>query len=145
MSYRHPRSEYYDALTKSDEPWKLAGGILIAASFTVTPLLALLVPSIALVTALVGIVGFATGLTLCVIGHYKHNKELRKYVLEDRQARIENSQSYAKSNEKGVDAYARFIDNQIEKNKEQTSKPINNSTSTISTSTTHSESQQKSA
>ena len=103
MSYRNQRTDYYDALTTSDEPWKLAGGILVAVSFIATPLVALFVPGAALIALIAGAVGVIGGLTMCAVGHYKHNKEVRKYLLEEREIRLQNSQTYAKGYEKGME------------------------------------------
>ena len=103
MSYRNPRTDYYDALTTSDEPWKLVGGILVVMSFIATPLVALLVPGAAVIALICGGVGLLGGLCLCAVGQYKHNKELKKYLLEERSVRLENSKTYAKGYEKGME------------------------------------------
>ena len=105
MSYRNPRTDYYDALTTSDEPWKLAGGILVAVSFIAAPLVAILVPGAALIALIAGAVGVIGGLTMCAVGHYKHNKEVRKYLWEEREIRLQNSQTYAKGYEKGMEKH----------------------------------------
>lgn len=102
MSYR---TDAYDALTTSDEPWKLGGGILVTASFVIAPCVALFVPGAALIALIAGAVGVIGGLTMCAVGHYKHNKEVRKYILEERAVRLQNSQTYAKGYEKGMEKH----------------------------------------
>ncbi len=102
MSYR---TDAYDALTTSDEPWKLGGGILVTASFVIAPCVALFVPGAALIALIAGAVGTIGGLAMCAVGHYKHNKEVRKYLLEERAVRLQNSQTYAKGYEKGMEKH----------------------------------------
>ena len=102
MSYR---TDAYDALTTSDEPWKLGGGILVTASFVIAPCVALFVPGAALIALIAGAVGTIGGLAMCAVGHYKHNKEVRKYILEERAVRLQNSQTYAKGYEKGMEKH----------------------------------------
>ena len=102
MSYR---TDAYDALTTSDEPWKLGGGILVTASFVIAPCVALFVPGAALIALIAGAGGMIGGLAMCAVGHYKHNKEVRKYILEERAVRLQNSQTYAKGYEKGMEKH----------------------------------------
>ena len=102
MSYR---TDAYDALTTSDEPWKLGGGILVTASFVIAPCVALFVPGAALIALIAGAGGMIGGLAMCAVGHYKHNKEVRKYLLEERAVRLQNSQTYAKGYEKGMEKH----------------------------------------
>lgn len=112
--------EYYDAMTKTDEPWKYASLGLGIGGPIVGLLLCAVNPIIGIAVFGGGILG---GMVCGIVAQVKHNSELRHYIMEDRKRLAEH-----------CDVKDKTLESNVELN-QATTKKINAETQVIENST----------
>lgn len=126
--------EYYDAMTKTDEPWKYASlGLGIGG-----PIVGL---ALCVVNPIIGIAVFGGGILggmVCgIVAQVKHNSELRHYIMEDRKRLAEHCDAKDRNLESGTELNTAEKDKVKAETKviEDSTKNVNNSDASLSKDT----------